>query len=95
MGGAIHTHDPAVTAYLLAPELFTCEQMPVYVETSGLCFGKTIADKYHKIFPSLKLNQGIGGEAGEVMVERPSTTIALRADEAGVLNLLFDLLTKA
>ena len=69
MGGAIHTHDPAVTAYLLAPELFTCEQMPVYVETSGLCFGKTIADKYHKIFPSLKLNQGIGGEAGEVMVK--------------------------
>jgi len=95
MGGAIHTHDPAVIAYLLKPELFYCEQMPVYVETAGHCFGKTVADKYHKIFLGLHQNMGIGGEAGEPAVERPSTTIPLRADENGVLALLFDLLTKA
>lgn len=94
MGGAIHTHDPAVIAYLLEPDLFYCEKMPVYVETSGHCFGKTVADKYHKIFSTLQWNKGIGGEDGEAAVERPSTTIPLRADEAGVLDLLFGLLTQ-
>lgn len=42
--GAFHLHDPSVIAYLLKPELFTWIEAPVYVETTGLCFGKTIAD---------------------------------------------------
>jgi inosine-uridine nucleoside N-ribohydrolase len=41
-----------VIAYLLKPELFRCEEMPVYVVTEGLCLGKTIADKHHHIFSS-------------------------------------------
>jgi inosine-uridine nucleoside N-ribohydrolase len=93
MKGAIHTHDPSVIAYLLAPELFSCEQMPVYVETAGLCFGKTIADKHHHIFASTHHITGIGGESGSTSVERPATNIALGVDEAGVLKVLFDLLT--
>lgn len=94
MNGAIHTHDPAVIAYLLAPELFRCEQMPVYVETEGRCIGKTIADKHHHIFRSTHANTGIGGEAVTTAVERPATNIALRVDEPGVLQVLFELLTK-
>lgn len=44
LNGAFHLHDPSVIAFLLAPDLFTCIEAPVYVETSGLCAGKTIAD---------------------------------------------------
>jgi uridine nucleosidase len=95
MKGAIHTHDPAVIAYLLAPELFRCEEMPVYVVTEGLCLGKTIADKHHHIFRSTQAATGIGEESSEIAVERPSTTIPLGVDEDGVLQLLFDLLTKS
>ena len=93
MKGAIHTHDPAVIAYLLAPELFRCEEMPVYVVTEGLCLGKTIADKHHHIFRSTQAAKGIGEEAVESAIERPSTTITLGADEKGVLELLYNLLT--
>ena len=92
--GAIHTHDPAVIAYLLAPELFKCEEMPVYVVTEGLCLGKTIADKHHHIFSSTQQSRGIGEEIDLTAVERPATNIALGVDEEGVLQLLFDLLTK-
>lgn len=46
--GAFHLHDPSVTAYLLAPELFTFIEVPVYVETSGLCAGKTVADVHRQ-----------------------------------------------
>lgn len=95
MKGAIHTHDPAVIAYLLAPELFRCEDMPVYVVTEGLCLGKTIADKHHHIFRSTQAAKGIGEEAVENAVERPATTITLGVDADGVLDLLFDLLTNS
>jgi inosine-uridine nucleoside N-ribohydrolase len=48
LGGAFHLHDPSVVAYLLAPQLFTCIDAPVFVETSGLCAGKTIADLHQQ-----------------------------------------------
>ena len=79
--GAFHTHDPSVIAYLLAPDLYTCEQMPVYVETEGRCMGKTIADQHHQL-------------QGRDSAERPEVNIALEVNEAGVLELLFNLLTK-
>lgn len=43
-GGSFHLHDPSVIAFLLAPDFFKTIDAPVYVETSGLCAGKTIAD---------------------------------------------------
>lgn len=45
MGGAIHTHDPSAIAYLLDPDLFQTERMPVYVETEGKCAGQTVPDR--------------------------------------------------
>ena len=45
MGGAIHTHDPSAIAYLLDPDLFQAERMPVYVETEGKCAGQTVPDR--------------------------------------------------
>ena len=44
MQGAFHVHDPSVVAYLLKPELYRCQRMPVYVETQGRGLGQTIAD---------------------------------------------------
>ncbi len=46
LNGSFHMHDPSVTAYLLNPGLFTCIESPVYVATTGLCIGKTIADPH-------------------------------------------------
>jgi inosine-uridine nucleoside N-ribohydrolase len=76
MQGAFHVHDPSVVAYMLQPELYRCQQMPVYVETEGRCLGQTIADG-HKQWG-----------------ERSLTNIPLEVDEPGVLELLFDLLTR-
>jgi hypothetical protein len=63
--------------------------------TEGLCLGKTIADKHRHVFSSMQQGKGIGEESDEIAVERPSATITLGADEDGVLELLFDLLTKS
>ena len=76
MQGAFHVHDPSVVAYLLKPELYRCEQMPVYVETEGRCLGQTVAD------------------GRKQWGERPLTNIPLAVDEPGVLELLFELLTR-
>lgn len=48
LNGAFPLHDPSVTAYLLNPALFTAVEAPVYVETTGRCFGKTIADVHRQ-----------------------------------------------
>ena len=44
MGGNIHTHDSSVIAYILQPDLFHTEPVPVFVETGGRCMGQTIPD---------------------------------------------------
>jgi inosine-uridine nucleoside N-ribohydrolase len=85
--GAIHTHDPSVVAYLLDPELFTCEQMRVYVETEGRCIGKTIADQ-HRQFQNKSECKGL-------VTERPDVNIPLLVDEEGVLSLLLNLLSRS
>lgn len=42
-------HDPLVTAFLIAPDLFQTEMARVFVEhSSPLCLGQTIADRYGK-----------------------------------------------
>ena len=45
MGGAIHTHDPSAIAYLIDPDLFQTERLPVYVEIEGNCAGQTVPDR--------------------------------------------------
>lgn len=46
LNGSFHLHDPSVTAYLLNPDLFKCIEAPVFVETTGICMGKTVADPH-------------------------------------------------
>jgi uridine nucleosidase len=47
MGGAIHTHDPSVIAYLIDPSLYQTRSMPIFVETEGRCAGQTVPDPRH------------------------------------------------
>jgi len=76
MDGSFHVHDPSVVAYLLQPDLYRIQQMPVYVETEGRGLGQTVADGRRQ------------------WAERPLINIPLEVDEAGVLELLFELLTR-
>jgi uridine nucleosidase len=45
LGGAIHTHDPSAIAFLIDPDLFRTEDLPVYIETEGRCAGQTVPDR--------------------------------------------------
>lgn len=40
----LHTHDPSTIAYLIDPNLFTIQAVPVFVETEGRCAGQTVPD---------------------------------------------------
>lgn len=44
MNGAIHTHDPSAIAYLINPDLYQSQVVPVFVETEGRCAGQTVPD---------------------------------------------------
>jgi uridine nucleosidase len=44
LNGAIYTHDPSAISYVINPELFTTQEVPVFVETEGRCVGQTVAD---------------------------------------------------
>ncbi len=44
MKGAIHTHDPSAVAYLINPDLYKAQELPVFVETEGHCAGQTVPD---------------------------------------------------
>jgi inosine-uridine nucleoside N-ribohydrolase len=46
--GAIYTHDPSAVAYVIHPELFKTQSVPVFVETEGRCVGQTVADWSHQ-----------------------------------------------
>lgn len=46
--GTIHTHDPSTIAYLLAPQFYQAETVPVHVETEGRCAGQTVVDRHHQ-----------------------------------------------
>lgn len=43
-----HTHDPSTIAYLINPNLFTTQLIPIFVETDGRCIGQTIPDFRHQ-----------------------------------------------
>ena len=48
MQGVIHTHDPSTIAYLLAPQYYTVQSLPVHVETEGRLAGQTMPDPHHQ-----------------------------------------------
>jgi inosine-uridine nucleoside N-ribohydrolase len=43
-GPWVHFNDVPAAAYLLLPDAFTVERLPVVIETAGLCRGQTVAD---------------------------------------------------
>ncbi|ANB33700.1 nucleoside hydrolase [Rhodovulum sulfidophilum] len=65
-GGPLH--DPLVTAFLLAPELFETRPARVFVETeSPLCLGQTVADWFGKTGAPANADIAIGVDAGGVI----------------------------
>ncbi len=46
--GSIYTHDPSAVAYVIRPELFKTQSVPLFVETEGRCVGQTVADWKHQ-----------------------------------------------
>ncbi len=74
--GALHTHDPAVMAYLIRPELFQTAQYRVRVATSGVCTGKIVVDREGKWYDGV------------------ATTICVGVDQAGVLELFRERITR-
>ncbi len=77
MNGTIHTHDPSCLAYLLDPDLYTTQSLPMFVETNGRCAGQTIPDPKQQ-----------WGRLAEV-------NVCLEVNSQGVLDLLFDRLTRS
>ncbi len=51
----LHTHDPSTIAYLINPDLFITQKMPIFVETEGRCAGQTVPD-YRKQWGNLPLS---------------------------------------
>ncbi len=48
LNGAIYTHDPSAISYVIDADLFTTEEVAVFVETEGRCVGQTVADWNHQ-----------------------------------------------
>ncbi|MCD6355853.1 MAG: nucleoside hydrolase [Anaerolineaceae bacterium] len=42
--GAVFTHDPSAVSFVINPDLFATESVPLFVETAGRCVGQTVAD---------------------------------------------------
>jgi inosine-uridine nucleoside N-ribohydrolase len=48
-GPWVHFNDVPAVGYTVLPEVFTCEHLPVAIETQGLCRGQTVADFRHQL----------------------------------------------
>ena len=48
-GPWVHFNDVPAVGYAVLPEAFTCEHLPVVIETQGLCRGQTVVDFRHQL----------------------------------------------
>jgi len=48
-GPWVHYNDVPAMAYVVQPDAFTCEHVPVVIETQGLCRGQTVVDFRHQL----------------------------------------------
>jgi len=48
-GPWVHFNDVPAVGYAVLPEVFTCEHLPVVIETQGLCRGQTVVDFRHQL----------------------------------------------
>jgi purine nucleosidase len=80
--------DALAAAYLLKPELFTLENIPLFVETEGSCIGQSIPVPYGRWFEDLTDNTPYKADhyIGPV-------NVMLKVDTSGFLKLIEKLLT--
>ena len=54
-------------AYVIRPELFETQSVPVFVETQGRCVGQTVADWHHQWEPRPEVKVCLGVESPGVL----------------------------
>ncbi len=67
LNGAIYTHDPSALVYVIRPELFKTQSVPVFVETEGRCVGQTVADWNHQWEPRSEVKVCLGVDSPGVL----------------------------
>jgi purine nucleosidase len=55
--GQVDFPDALAAAYLLAPEIFTVEEIPLFVETEGSCMGQSLPVPAGKWYEDLRANK--------------------------------------
>ena len=80
--------DTLAAGYLLVPEIFTVEEMPLYVETEGTCRGQSLPVPSGKWFEDLEDTRKFSADDNIAPVK-----VLLKADTKKFLALLEKLLT--
>lgn len=80
--------DALAAAYILAPELFTLEKVPLYVESEGSCLGQSIAVPYGKWYEDI--SDPTPYKADHYIAP---VNVMLKVDTDGFLSLIEKLLT--
>jgi uridine nucleosidase len=84
----IYLPDALAAGYLLAPDIFTFEEVPLYVETEGACRGMSIPVARERWFKDEEIAREFNLEQSKKPVK-----VLLSADTNKFLSLLEDLLT--
>jgi purine nucleosidase len=80
--------DALAAAYILAPQLFTLENVPIFVESEGSCLGQSIPVPYGKWYEDT--SDATPYKADKYIAP---VNVMLKADTAGFLALIEKLLT--
>jgi len=80
--------DALAAGYLLAPEIFTVEEMPLFVETEGACRGQSLPVPRGKWYEDMKDDRHFSADDSIAPVK-----VMLKADTEKFLDLVEKLLT--
>ncbi len=86
--GQVDFPDSLAAAYLLAPEIFTIEEIPLYVETEGACMGQSLPVPSGKWYEDLNSRAHYKADDHIFPVK-----VMFKADTAGFLELIEKLIT--
>jgi len=67
MGGAVYCHDATLIGYLVKPEIFSTETVPVWVELAGRNQGMLVADRKKQWADSQLAHIGVGIDAAAML----------------------------
>lgn len=88
LNDCVNFPDALAAAYILEPQLFSLEKVPLFVETEGSCLGQSIPVPYGRWFEDLNDNTPYKADHYIAPVN-----VMLKVDTAGFLRLIEKLLT--